>query len=122
MQFAEKFENKGGLGSKYTIRERLSVLATKGFVKFLRNGSAFGYPVVRSRFGYLAVEGMHFGPEQSVDPETGEVLEISRPVLPSHYKCPQSGVCLQVENPSVWVYPMTGKDDGKSGPTPKSEA
>jgi AAA domain len=122
MQFAEKFENKGGLGSKYTIRERLSVLATKGFVKFLRNGSAFGYPVVRSRFGYLAVEGMHFGPEQSADPETGEVLEISRPVLPSHYKCPQSGVCLQVENPSVWVYPMAGRDDGKSGPTPKSEA
>lgn len=122
MQFAEKFENKGGLGSKHTIRERLSVLATKGFVKFLRNGSAFGYPVVRSRFGYLAVEGMHFGPEQSVDPETGEVLETARPVLPSHYKCPQSGVCLQVENPSIWVYPMAGHDSGKSGLTPKSEA
>lgn len=122
MQFAEKFENKGGLGSKYTIRERLSVLATKGFVKFLRNGAAFGYPVVRSRFGYLTVEGMHFGAEDSVDPETGEVLETARPVLPSHYKCPQSGVCLQVENPSVWVYPTAGKDEEKSGPTPKSEA
>ena len=28
MQFFEAFENRGGLGSKHTIRERLSVLAT----------------------------------------------------------------------------------------------
>lgn len=51
MQFAETFENRGGLGSKHTIRERLSVLATKGFVKFLRDPSGFGFPVTRSRFG-----------------------------------------------------------------------
>ena len=122
MQFAETFENKGGLGSKYTLRERLSVLATKGSVKFLRDGAAFGYPMVRSRFGYLCVEGMRFSPGQSVDQETGEVLETANPVRPSHYKCPQSGVCLQVENPTVWVYPAAGNDDVGSGPTPKSEA
>jgi hypothetical protein len=92
MQFAETFENRGGLGSKHTIRERLSVLATKGFVKFLRDPSGFGFPVTRSRFGYLCVEGMQFGaPVEEIDPATGEVTTTSRPVLPSHFKCPQSG-------------------------------
>ncbi|AOZ69369.1 hypothetical protein LPB142_08615 [Rhodobacter xanthinilyticus] len=112
MQFAETFENRGGLGSKHTIRERLSVLATKGFVKFLRDPSGFGFPVTRSRFGYLCVEGMQFGaPVEHVDPDTGEVTTSARPVLPSHFKCPQSGLCLQVENPAVWVYPEGLEDD-----------
>ena len=26
------------------------------------------------------------------------------PALPSHYKCPQTGAVLPVENPFVWVY------------------
>ena len=119
MQFAEKFENKGGLGSKHTIRERLSVLATKGFVKFLRNGSQFGHQVVRSRFGYLCVEGMTFGPvAETVDPTTGEITATRKRVLPSHYKCAQSGLCLDVENPEIWVYPEGVLDDL----TPRSEA
>jgi hypothetical protein len=122
MQFAEAFENQSGLGSKYTIRERLSVLATKGHVEFLRDGSAFGYPKVRSRFGYLCVDGMRFRPEERVDPETGEVFEDADPVLPSHYKCPNSGVCMDVENPAVWVYPETAADDDLGSLTPKSEA
>jgi len=33
-QFAESFEGKEGLGAASSIRERLSVLATKGYVKF----------------------------------------------------------------------------------------
>ena len=106
------FENQSGLGSKHTIRERLSVLATKGFVKFLRDPSEFGYPMTRSRFGYLCVEGMQFGtPVDHVDPVTGEVTTETRPVLPSHFKCPQSGLSLQVENPTVWVYPEGAEDD-----------
>ena len=122
MQFAEAFENKSGLGSKYTIRERLSVLATKGHVKFLRDGNAFGYPKVRSRFGYLCVDGMRFRPEDRVDPETGEVIEDADPVLPSHYKCPNSGVCMDVENPAIWVYPETVADEDLGSLTHKSEA
>ena len=112
MQFCESFENRGGLGSKHTIRERLSVLATKGFVKFLRDPSAFGFPITRSRFGYLCVEGMQFGaPIEHVDQVTGEVTTETRPVLPSHFKCPQSGLSLEVENPAVWVYPEGLDDD-----------
>ena len=88
------------------------MLATKGFVKFLRDPSGFGFPVTRSRFGYLCVEGMQFGaPDEHVDPATGEVTTTARPVLPSHFKCPQSGLCLQVENPAVWVYPEGLEDD-----------
>ncbi|PWS34760.1 hypothetical protein DFH01_23845 [Falsiroseomonas bella] len=112
MQFAEVFENKAGLGSKHTIRERLSVLATKGFVKFRRDGSDFGFPVVRSRFGYLCVEGMVFGSAvETIDPTTGEITSAAKPVLPSHFKCAQTGNALDVENPEVWVYPEGVLDD-----------
>ena len=112
MQFAEAFENKGGLGSKHTIRERLSVLATKGFVKFLRDATAFGFPVTRSHSGYLCVDGMTFGtPEETADAVTGEVTSHPRRVLPSHYKCPQSGAFFEVENPDVWVYPEGSEDE-----------
>ena len=75
-------------------------------------GTEFGLGVVRSRFGYLCVEGMTFGPEvETVDPQTGEVTTSARRVLPSHFKCPQSGNCLDVENPEVWVYPEGVLDD-----------
>ena len=112
MQFAEAFENKGGLGSKHTIRDRLSVLGTKGFVKFVRDATAFGFPVTRSHSGYLCVEGMTFGPPEEVaDPVTGEVTTTPRRVLPSHYKCPQSGSFFEVENPDVWVYPEGAEDE-----------
>ncbi len=124
MLFAETFENKVGLGSKHTIRERLSVLATKGFVKFRRDGTEFGHEVVRSRFGYLCVEGMTFGPDvETVDPDTGEVTTSVRRVLPSHFKCPQSGTCMEVENPEVWVYPegvLEGLTPEELGLTPHS--
>ena len=38
------------------------------------------------------------------DPDTGEVPMREVAVLPTHFKCPQSGAALPVENPDVWVY------------------
>ena len=38
------------------------------------------------------------------DPDTGEVPVRELVVQPTHYKCPQSGAALPVENPEVWVY------------------
>ncbi|MCC5993798.1 MAG: AAA family ATPase [Rhodobacteraceae bacterium] len=117
-QFAEAFENIGSLGSKHTIQDRVSVLATQGHIKFLRDGSAFGYRKATSRTGYLVVEDMRFKPAETVGPDTGEIAVMAAPVLPSHYKCPNSGATLDVENPEVWVPhksdeapPLTYKSD-----------
>lgn len=112
MQFAETFENRGSLGSRHTIRERLSVLETKGLVKFVRDATPFGFQKTRSRWGYLCVQDMTFGePEYDVDKETGEAGPIRNRVLPSHFKCPQTGACLPVENPQKWVYPQGVEDE-----------
>jgi hypothetical protein len=105
-QFAERFENKAGLGAERTIRDRISVLATKGWIKFVRNYNEYDLPAPeRSKFGYLCVEDMVLGPIQEiVDGSTGEVTELGKPVRPSDYKCPQTGALLPVENPDDWVY------------------
>jgi hypothetical protein len=104
MQFREAFENQRGLGSQSTIRDRINVLATKGYIRFLRDAQTFGHGVVRSRFGYLCVEGMQFGSDR-IDPATGEVLTEARPVVPSHYKSPANGACMELDDPFVWPDP-----------------
>lgn len=105
-QFTESFENQAGLGSKDTIRDRLNVLATKGYVRFVHDGSPYGLGSSRSRFGYLCVEGMTFPTgHETVDPATGEITADVIPVQPTHYKSPQNGAVLEVEDPDVWVYP-----------------
>lgn len=105
--FAETFENTGGLGGQSIIRERLNVLTTKGYVKFVRGAAATALDLAteRSKYGYLCVETMRLATSREhVDPDTGEVTPELIDVLPSHYKCPQTGAVLPVENPSVWVY------------------
>jgi hypothetical protein len=105
--FAEAFENKAGLGGQTVIRDRLGVLTTKGYVKFVRGTAAteIGLAAERSKYGYLCVEGMELGTgAERVDAATGEVGPELIAVLPSHYKCPQTGAVLPVENPAVWVY------------------
>jgi hypothetical protein len=92
--FAEAFENKAGLGGQTVIRDRLGVLTTKGYVKFVRGTAAteIGLAAERSKYGYLCVEGMELGTgDERVDAATGEVGPELLAVLPSHYKCPQTG-------------------------------
>ena len=98
-QFAEKYENKAGLGGKDTIRERVSVLATKGYVKFFRDGKPYGLAKTTSQVSDISARRHGLWPaEEIVDPNTGEVENTVRSVMPSHYKCPHSGVALPVEN------------------------
>ncbi|PAU94059.1 AAA family ATPase, partial [Paracoccus salipaludis] len=104
-QFREAFENQFGLGSQSTIRDRINVLSTKGYIRFLRDGTEFAHEVVRSRFGYLCVHGMVFGREAQVDPETGEVLSTGKPVVASHYKSPANGLCMELDDPCDWPDP-----------------
>ena len=106
--FAESFENTSGLSGQTSIRDRLNVLTTKGVIKFVKGdaASALGLPTDRSKYGYLCTEFMELATgDEGVDPDTGEVRMARIPVLPSHYKCPQTGALLPVENPAVWVYP-----------------
>ncbi len=105
-QFAEAFESKVGLGGRATINERISVLATKGFIKFFKNPDEHDLPAFsRSKYGYLCVEGMQLGEAQDViDDDTGEVTQTIHPLLPTHFKCRQTGAVLEVESPNVWIY------------------
>ncbi|EXI92806.1 MAG: hypothetical protein AW12_00286 [Candidatus Accumulibacter sp. BA-94] len=105
-QFSMTFENHGGLGADRTIRERIAVLATKGYIKFFRNGEAYGLPRCKgSKQGYLCVEDMRLRRVVGdPDPDTGEFAEEEFLVLPTHYVSPQTGMNLPVENPHAWVY------------------
>ena len=89
--FASKFENKRGLGGKDTIRERIGVLANKGYIKFRRDAPRTRQPYTKSKNGYLVVQDMLLGTgEEAVDPETGEIIPATVRVLPSHFQCPRS--------------------------------
>ena len=105
-QFASKFENKGSLGGKTGILDRLQVLATKGHVKYVRGDEAkkLGLKIAGVKFGYLCVKGMVFKSDREVvDAETGEVTSTLLKVRPTDFMCPQTGVLMPVENPDVWV-------------------
>jgi len=101
-QFCQAFENYGGLGAKQTIQSRLNVLATKGYIKFNKNTRH--KKIERSKYGMMCVEGMEMPIGEEMDLETGEMIPILQPLLPTHFKESQSGAILPVENPEVWVY------------------
>ena len=102
-QFCQTFEGMAGLGGEQTIQSRVNVLATKGYIKFNKEqATILG---IKSKCGVLCVEGMEIPTTmEEVDIDTGEVLPIMQPVLPTHFKESQSGAILPVENPDVWVY------------------
>ncbi len=105
-QFGEAFEGRAGLGAERTIRDRLSVLATKGYIKFFCDGERYGLAkLTRSKFGYMCVESMQLiTDEEDVDLDTGEISQRLMSVFPTTYKCPQTGASLPVENPQTWIY------------------
>ncbi|SNR45464.1 AAA family ATPase [Puniceibacterium sediminis] len=105
-QFAAKFENKGSLGGKTSIADRLHVLATKGHVKFVRGKKLdkLGLKPTKSKFGYICVQGMCLKTDAEVmDVVTGEVVPEVVGVFPTDYMCAESGALLPVENPEIWV-------------------
>lgn len=99
-QFAQAFENKSGLGAERTVRERLSVLATKGYIKYFQNADDYGLrKPARTKFGYMCVEEMDL-----------QTLDDLKRILPTHYKSRADGVPLRVENPEIWNYYDDGED------------
>lgn len=95
-QFAEAYEGKAGLSGEKTIRNRISALSTQGFIRFFQDSENYGLsPRKGSRQGFLCVEDM---------------LINGIRVLPTHFKCRQTGAVLPVENPDMWHY-----SDGEDG-------
>ena len=92
-QFAESFENRTSLGGIKTITDRISVLATKGHIKFIKNSQQYGFECNRSRYGLLCVKNMQFKTHE------GNIIK----ALPTHYKCVSTGIVLPVENDQIWV-------------------
>jgi len=99
-QFAEKFENKHGLGHIDSIRRRISVLSTKGFIKYKKSYSELGLKQIKSRYGILCVKDMKYkGNDRTKD------------ILPTHYKSPNFGTILEVEGINIWPEHEGGKDE-----------
>lgn len=98
-QFNQVWEHKAGLGGRHSIRDRIEVLTSKGYIKFAKEGAA------RSKNGFLCVEGMEVPTDQTdIDPITGEITTVYKRLLPSHYKSPSDGSIIPVEDPEVWIY------------------
>ncbi|AIF82036.1 putative Bacteriophage-related DNA primase [endosymbiont of Acanthamoeba sp. UWC8] len=93
-QFTESFESKCGLGSKDTINERIKVYATKGYIKFFKNYEKYNLPSPgATKFGYMCVEGMYLGDGDN-----------AQSVHPTHFKHPQTGMPVEIDNPNIWIY------------------
>lgn len=98
-QFTQVWEHKAGLGGRHSIRDRVEVLASKGYIKFTKEGAA------RSKNGFLCVEGMEVPTERTeINPITGEITPVYKHLLPSHYKSPSDGAIIPVEDPEIWIY------------------
>ena len=70
---------------------------------FLKIGGRVVYRL-EDVLAYLCVRDMHLRTaEETVDPDTGEVIPVFVRILPTGYMCAQSGALLPVENPEVWV-------------------
>ncbi|QJT95121.1 AAA family ATPase [Wolbachia endosymbiont of Diaphorina citri] len=97
--FCQAFENKAGLGSQHSIRERIDTLATKGYIKFNREGKNGA----RTRYGVLCVAGME-KKSKVFDHQLNKEVTIYEKVLPTDYKSLENGSILPVENPNTWVH------------------
>ncbi|MDD3030628.1 MAG: AAA family ATPase [Alphaproteobacteria bacterium] len=99
-QFADVFENKKGLGGGRSIRNHLSVLASKGLVRFFQNGNDYGLPnPARTKFGYLCVEAMELRTSGGL-----------KHVPPTHLKRSSDGASLCVEQPDLWTCNEEGEE------------
>ena len=90
-QFAEKFENRSGLGCIDSISKRISVLATKSYIRFNRRWSDFGMKGTGSKYGILCVQNMKLTTNAGI-----------KEVFPTHYKCPSLGSVLEITGSEFW--------------------
>jgi 5S rRNA maturation endonuclease (ribonuclease M5)/Fe2+ or Zn2+ uptake regulation protein len=105
-QFCEAFSNcSSGLGSPETVRRKLNVLATDGYVRFLNDGCS-NYDLAdptHGGHGYLCVENMKYI-VTTLNKETGNTISHTHDVEPTHFKCRKSGKILPLEDKKTWQY------------------
>ncbi|WP_353277823.1 hypothetical protein [Wolbachia endosymbiont (group A) of Agelastica alni] len=77
----------------------MNVLATKGYVKFNREGKNGA----RTRYGVLCVAGME-KKSTVFDHQLNKEVTIYERILPTDYKSLENGSILPVENPNTWVH------------------
>ncbi len=102
-QFAEAFEGKSGLGAHSTIINRIKILASKGYIKFFKNPQKYNLSSnYKSQFGYLCVQDMLLNITEETN-NAGKIIRKATTIKPTHYKCPQTGVLLPVEDENTWI-------------------
>ena len=71
---------------------------------------SFGIVLLSLEYGYLVVEGMQFGAGDGDRGSRDRRGDHRRPTGAAEpFKCPQTSICLPVENPHVWVFPDSEK-------------
>lgn len=102
-QFAEAFEGKSGLGAHSTIINRIKILASKGYIKFFKNPQKYNLSSnYKSQFGYLCVQDMLLNITEKTN-DAGGIIRKATTIKPTHYKCPQTGALLPVEDENTWI-------------------
>jgi len=103
--FAKKYDGKKAMGSRNTIKDRIEVLETQGYIKYFQDCEKYGIESRRgSKNGYMCVEEMMFKtPTGAVDRQTGQPLDKIMRVYPTHFKSQTNDELTEVENRYVWV-------------------
>lgn len=100
-QFSEVFENKMGLGCTDTIKKRILVLASKGYIRFSRDWLEFGLENVPSKYGLMCIKNMK---RKMAD---GSLKEVTA----THFKCQKTGAVLEVSEDLFWPQDKEENDD-----------
>jgi len=99
-QFAERFEddanNGQGLGSKRNLTERLSIAATKGFIRFFTDPGVYGLEFKKSSYGYICTDTTMLKVGELTRINTGEVIPELVKVIPTHKKLAANGEMIEI--------------------------
>jgi hypothetical protein len=104
-QFAQKFQNHKDLGGRRAIYDDCSVAATMGIIKFFDNPAEYGLKLVidgNASFGFMCTAEIKMCVTQSIDAATGEIIQIYKMILPTHYKRDGDGKKEKMVNAKIW--------------------
>ena len=101
--FSEVYAREMGFTGSKSIQRKIKELSSRGYIRYNDGYDLPGdieAPHHRSD-GYMIIEGLALG--TPVGEEGSGSYDLTM-VKPTHYKHPDSGVMMDVENPNVWIY------------------